>query len=361
MKRFLVTLLVLIVSLSLFASSFTSYRPLEREYRAMGCSGMSLSGVNKGFYTNPAALSNDKFNLVLPALEVGVGSFSEIITIPFSSLADGDFNAINEVLSKLTGTIPILDVKASSSLALFGFGASIDASGGIYTSGEGISVGLVPFLKVAGSFGYGRGFDIREDMTLEVGAMAHVSSFFYSSPIGVSELLNMVSSADFGTLGLKFTKMSFTMDVGTTLRLDNGFSFAVALTDMGAGSDSVNVITGEAEKFESDFSLNLGTGWERVFWKWLGVKASIDFNDVVGFVKDASLSNLLYHTNMGLKVNLTKGIGLMCGLKGGYPSLGADLKLWFIDLSVLYTMDEYSEYMGYNPRDTLSLLLRLEF
>ncbi|MGN1190590.1 MAG: hypothetical protein ACI4SL_09380 [Candidatus Ornithospirochaeta sp.] len=361
MKRFLVTLLVLIVSLSLFASSFTSYRPLEREYRAMGSSGMALSGVGKGFYTNPAALSNDKFNLVLPALEVGVGSFSEIVTIPFSALGDGNFDAINEVLSKLTGTIPILDVKASSSLTLFGFGAAIDASGGIYTSGEGISVGLIPFLKVAGSFGYGRGFDIRDDIKLEVGAVAHVSSFFYSSPIGVSELLDLFASSSLGNFGLKFTNMTFTMDVGTTLRLDDGLSFALALTDMGKGVNSVDMITGEEEKFDSDFSINIGGGWERVFWKWLGIKASIDFNDIVGFVKDASFSNFLYHTNMGLKVNLTKGIGLMCGLKGGYPSLGADLKLWFIDLSVLYTMDEYSEYMGYNPRDTLSLLLRLEF
>ena len=70
MKRLLFVLLILAVSLSLFASSFTSFMPLEREYRAMGCSGMSLKGVEKGFYINPASLSNDKFNLVLPSLEV---------------------------------------------------------------------------------------------------------------------------------------------------------------------------------------------------------------------------------------------------------------------------------------------------
>ena len=143
--------------------------------------------------------------------------------------------------------------------------------------------------------------------------------------------------------------------------MQNGFSFAMSLLDIGKGFDSVDIITGEKERVKSNFYLNVGSGWERVFWKWLGIKASLDFNDIVGFVKNASFSNFLYHTNMGLKLNLTKGIGVMCGLKGGYPSLGADLKLWFIDLSVLYTMDEYSEYVGYNPRDTLSVLLRLEF
>lgn len=361
MKRFLIVALILIVSFSLFASSFTSYRPLNREYRAMGCSGMSLRGVEKGFYTNPASLSNDKFNLVLPALEVGVGSFSDVVKISFSSFEDDGFDAINEVLSKLTGTIPILDIKASTSLVLFGFGAAADVSGGIYTSGEGISVGLVPFLKVGGSLGYGHGFDINDTMRLEVGTTAHVSSFFYSSPIGVEEVVNLFSPSSSGNLGLKFTNFTFSMDLGTTLRFNNGFSVALALNDMGAGTDSVDIITGEVEKSKSTFSLNIGGGWERVFWKWLGVKASLDFNDIIGFAKDTSLPNFLYHTNMGLKVNLTKGLGLMCGLKGGYPSFGADLKLWFLDLSVLYTMDEYSEFMGYNPRDTLSVLLRLEF
>ena len=357
MKRIVIVLILVFLSLSLFSVSFTSYRPLDREYRAMGSSGMSLKGVGKGFYTNPASLSNDSFNLVLPAIEMGVGSFSEIITIPFSS---GDNDAINEVLSKLTGTIPILDVKTSSSLVLFGFGVSFDASAGLYTSGEGLSVGLIPFMKVAGSLGYGHGFDINDNLRLEVGGVAHTSAFFYSTPIGIEELVGLFSSSG-DSIGLKFTNFTFSMDLGTTLRLQNGLSFALSLSDMGTGTDSIDIITGDTEKFESDFTINIGSGWERIFWKWFGVKASLDFCDVVGFAKDATFANLLYHTNMGLKLNFTKGLGLMCGMKGGYPSLGADLKLWIIDLSVLYTMDEYSEYVGYNPRDTLSVLLRLEF
>ena len=361
MKRIVIVLILVFLSLSLFSASFTSYRPLDREYRAMGSSGMSLKGVGKGFYTNPASLSNDSFNLVLPAIEMGVGSFSEIITIPFSSLSKGDYDAVNEVLSKLTGTIPIIDVKISSSLVLFGFGASFDASTGLYTSGEGISVGLIPYLKFGGSFGYGHGFDINEDIRLEVGAVAHMSSSFYSSPVGISELMNMLSTSAIDALGLKYAESTFSFDLGTTVRLQNGLSFAMTLSDIGNGSESVDIVTGDKEKFKSDFTLNIGSGWERVFWKWFGVKASIDFCDVVGFVKEATLTNFLYHTNMGLKFNFTKGFGLMCGLKGGYPTLGADLKLWFIDFSLLYTMDEYSEYMGYNPRDTLSILLRLEF
>lgn len=360
MKRIVIVLILVFLSLSLFSASFTSYRPLDREYRAMGSSGMSLKGVGKGFYTNPASLSNDSFNLVLPAIEMGVGSFSEIITIPFSSIKGDDFDSINAVLSKLTGTIPILDLKASSSLVLFGFGVSFDASAGLYTSGEGISVGLIPYLKFGGSFGYGHGFDINDNLRIEVGGVAHTSAFFYSIPIGIEELVGLFSSSG-GSIGLKFTNFTFSMDLGTTLRLQNGLSFALALSDMGTGTDSIDIITGDTEKFESDFTINIGSGWERVFWKWFGVKASLDFCDVVGFARDATFANFLYHTNMGLKFNFTKGFGLMCGLKGGYPTLGADLKLWFIDFSLLYTMDEYSEYMGYNPRDTLSILLRLEF
>ena len=317
--------------------------------------------MEKGFYTNPASLSNDKFNLVLPSLEMGVGSFTEIATIPFSSLGEGDFDAINEVLSKLTGTIPVLDMKASSSLALFGFGASINASLGLYTSGEGISVGLIPFMNIAASLGYGHSFGLKEGIRVEVGAMTHFSSFFYSSPLGIEEVVDTIVSESPEKLRLKLTDTAFSLDLGTTLRFDNGFSLALTMVDIGEGTDSVDIVTGEVERLKSDFSINFGSGWERVFWGWLGVKASLDFSDIVGFTKDVSFPNLLYHTNMGLKVNLTKGIGLMGGLKGGYPTLGADLMRRFIDLFVLYTMDEYSDYVGYNPRDSLSVQLRMVF
>lgn len=361
MKRSVVIFLVLFISLSVFASPFTSFRPLNREYRAMGEAGMSLTGSEKGFYSNPAALSTDNFSLVLPALEVGVGSFTEIMTIPFSKVAEGDMNAVNDILSKFTGTIPILDVKASSSLNIFGFGTALDVEGGLYTSGEGISVGLIPFVKVGGSVGYGKGFEIKDGMKLEVGGVGHMAMFFYSSPIDVSSLLDSLSKGDFEKISLRYSNTSVTVDLGTTLRFDNGFSLAMALNGIGKGSDGVDFITGEPLDYRSEFSLDFGAGWERVFYKWIGVKTAIDFTDTVGFIKDPSFASFLYHTNMGLKLNLTKGLGFMCGLKGGYPSLGMDLKLWFIDLSVLYTMDEYSDKMGFNPRDALSLLLRLEF
>ena len=111
---------------------------------------------------------------------------------------------------------------------LFGFGVSFDASAGLYTSGEGLSVGLIPFMKVAGSLGYGHGFDINDNLRIEVGGVAHTSAFFYSIPIGIEELVGLFSSSG-GSIGLKFTNFTFSMDLGTTLRLQNGLSLGFLL------------------------------------------------------------------------------------------------------------------------------------
>ena len=44
---------------------------------------------------------------------------------------------------------------------------------------------------------------------------------------------------------------------------------------MGTGTDSIDIITGDIEKFESDFTINIGSGWERIFWKWFGMDRNL--------------------------------------------------------------------------------------
>lgn len=362
MKRIsIILVLTSILALSLSAvPSLTSFRPLEREYRAMGESGMSLKGSSKGFSVNPAALSTDKFSLILPSVSLGVGSFYDIMGLPFNEIMEGKLGAVSEILTKLTGFIPLLDAQLSSSLVLHGFGFSIDGDLAVYSLGEGLSTGLVPCLKTGTTFGYGHRFSLTPSLDLEAGIVAHNTSFFYSTPIDINLALDLVLQ-DMENLNFSFAKTSLFFDVGTTLRSSSGFSLALSANGIGGSFTSRDVVKDETVTLYPEFSLDAGVGWERVFWSWLGLKAALDIKDITGLFSDLSFSELLYHMNMGMKLNLTKGLGLMCGLKGGYPSFGLDLKLFFFDLSLLYTTDEYSEKMGYNPRDTLSVLVGLEF
>ena len=363
MKKTLSLIIAFLLCASLFSASsnFVKYAPYPREYRAMGEAGLSLKGSERGFFVNPASLSTDDFSLVLPSLEVGIGSVSDIATIPFSSLEKLDADAIGETLGKVSGSMPILTAKSSISFSLFGFGAAFDLSGGVFTSGEGFAAGLVPFMKVAGTLGYGRSFVLSEKMDLEVGASAHTNLFFYSSPIGVSSLSATLVNGLEDNIRMNLSSLYFSVDVGSTLRLKSGFAFGVTLSDMGKDLMIEDIVTETGFYVPFTSSLGVGASWERVFWKWLGVKAALDVKDLGSLFSSPSFPSLLYHTNMGMALSLSKSLELMCGLKGGYPSFGADFKLFFIDLSLLYTVDEYSDKVGYNPRDTLSLIVRLEF
>ncbi|MDD7270348.1 MAG: hypothetical protein PUH25_00550, partial [Spirochaetales bacterium] len=74
-----------------------------------------------------------------------------------------------------------------------------------------------------------------------------------------------------------------------------------------------------------------------------------------------NLNNALYHLNLGGYFGIWNNLGLYGGLKGGYPSFGLKLKLLFMESYVTYTINEYSEFVGYNPKDTLSFSFRLLF
>ncbi|MGN1164402.1 MAG: hypothetical protein ACI4S4_06335 [Candidatus Ornithospirochaeta sp.] len=363
MKKMLAVALAILLVSSVFAgsASMVKYSPYPRDYRAMGEAGLSLGGSGRGFFVNPASFSTEKFSLVVPSLEVGVGSISDIVAIPFSSLMDLDAEALDDTMGRITGLMPLLIMKASLSLSLFGFGGALDASGGVFTSGEGISAGIVPFVKIAGTIGCGHSFDLREGLDLEVGIAAHTNLFFYSSPLDISSVGASLTEGLSDNVSMNLSSLNLSFDVGSTLRLGNGFSSGLVLSGLGKGFEMKDIVSEDDFTLPLSSSLDVGFGWERVFWKWLGIKAAVDIKDLSGLIKSFSFPNLLYHTNMGLGINFTKGIGIMCGLKGGFPSLGVDLKLFMVDVFVLYTVDEYSDSVGYNPRDTLSLVARLEF
>lgn len=363
MKKIALLILILTLNASLFAGNgaIGKYAPYPRDYRAMGEAGLSLKGSERGFFVNPASLSTKKFSLVLPSLEIGVGSISDIIDIPFSDLEKMDAGALDQTLGKISGVMPLVMAKAAVSTDIFGLGAAFDSSLGVFASGEGFSAGIVPFLKLAGTLGYGHSFALSERLDLEVGVAAHSNFFFYSSPLSVSSAASVLTDGLGGNVSMNLSSANLTFDVGTTIRSKNGLSFGLVLSGMGDDLEMKDMVTESEFTLERKSSLDVGLGWERVFWKWLGVKAALDVKDLTGLFSSFSFPSFLYHSNMGLGINFTKGLGLMCGLKGGFPSFGVDIKLFFLDVFVLYTVDEYSEKVGYNPRDTLSLVARIAF
>ncbi len=353
MKKILSFLFLLILVFSVSAIDISNelnrsnYIPSSMTFRAMGESGRAIALAEDGFSINPAALASDSFQLILPSFEAGVTNVNALLNADIKGVLKKDTKAMMDMLSLLSGSSYFIDGKISSSVIIKGFGLSFSLKSGLYTSGESISAYVTVPIEGVLSLGYAHEFDLNDNYKLSVGGVLHTNIRYYIKPVDVSTFVDVASGT--AKLDLSFIKESnLTLDLGATIKMPYGFN----------GALTVNNITLKNFKGNLNYNISLSTslGWS---YKYGPLRLSLAM-DLVDLAR-MNLNNALYHLNLGGYIGLWNNFGLYGGLKGGYPSFGLKLKLFFMESYVTYTINEYSEYMGYNPKDTLSFSFRLLF
>lgn len=353
MKKILTIVLLLLLAFSISAMDISSelnkstYNPTSMTFRAMGESGRAIALAEDGFSVNPAALANERFMLILPSFEAGVTNVNALLNSDIRAVLKKDTTAMMDMLSLLSGSSYFIDGKISSSLIIKGFGVSFSLKSGIYTSGESISAYVTVPIESVLSFGYAHEFDLNDSYKLSVGGVFHTNLRYYIKPVDISTFVDVATGDE--KLDLSFIKESnLTLDLGATLKMPYGFSSALTIDHITLKNFKGNL--------KYDLALSTSLGWSYKYGP-LRLSLAMDLVDITRI----NLNNALYHLNLGGYIGIWNNLGLYGGLKGGYPSFGLKLKLLFMESYVTYTINEYSEFVGYNPKDTLSFSFRLLF
>lgn len=353
MKKISLILIALLLVLSLPAKDFsselnrTAYIPTSMTFRAMGESGRAIALPEDGFSVNPAALASDGFELILPSFEAAVTNVNALLNSDIKGVLNKDTTAMMDMLSLLSGSSYFIDGKISSSLIIKGFGVSFSLKSGLYTSGESISAYVTVPIEGVLSLGYAHEFDLNNSYKLSIGGVLHTNLRYYIKPVDVTTFVDVATGDE--KLDLSFIKESnLTLDLGATLKMPYGFSSALTIDHITLKNLKGNL--------KYDLSLSTSLGWSYKYGP-LRLSLAMDLVDITRI----QINNALYHLNLGGYIGLWNNLGLYGGLKGGYPSFGLKLKLLFMESYITYTINEYSEFVGYNPKDTLSFSFRLFF
>ena len=359
MRKVLILFLLIFTLMPAFCNQFIDefdkslYRPTSSVYRAMGSSGRAISLSEDACFVNPAN-NDESFRLILPSVEFGVSNPRELLAT-LNSVIKKDVNKMLDALSILSGSSYLASIKLSGMMIIKGFSIQGDLRLGLYTRGESISASISIPTEAVLTIGYSHIFEFENDYSLSIGGNAHLNHREYSIPIDAASFVNYyVNKKELIEGRIIGSNISF--DLGATFNLPYGFNTSLTLEDIAFDikyKDSNNI---EERIVKIPLSLCLSLGYKDKFGPFTFMGA-IDLVDVLKI----NSNNFFYHLNMGAGVEIWKNIGLYGGLKGGYPSFGLKLKLFFFELFASYEINDYSKYVGYNPKDTLSIMIRLFF
>ncbi len=363
MKKLLSLLLILTLSLQLLCATDmfhnlhdTSYRDLPMRYSAMGESGISLSRDEDSLSVNAGAVRTKGFRLIVPSVRVDLLNCAHLKDIDFIKISKGEISAISDAVSFLSGDAPIARLSLGTAMQINGFDLGLNATCGLFSSGESIAAMFTGYADGSLSAGYAHRFSLSEEYALTLGGTGHVNLRFSTTAVDVNTFVDYVTEKSTKLIGGIVSGYSLSLDLGATLELPYGFSAALSVNDISSPyTYSVGTV------ISVPCNITLGSGWRMRAIGFLDLQAAVDVTDIIGLVRDFSPSEMLYHLNMGAGAGLWNMLSVYGGLKGGYPSFGARVKLLFAEISASYTISEYSRYMGYNPKDMLSLQLRLVF
>lgn len=363
MKKILLILSLIILSSSLvFASDFfhnlhdASYRPLSLRHAAMGESGIALSRDEDSLFVNAGAVKTKGFRLVIPSISVDLLNVAHIKDVDYPKIMKGNVAAISEAVSFLSGEAPIARVSLGTAMQINGFVLGVNGTAGLFSRGESISAIFTGYADTALSLGYSHRFQLSDAMTLTLGGTGHVNLRFSTTAVDVNTFVDYTMDNSRKLIGGIVNGYALSLDLGSTLELPYGFSAAVTVNDI-----SSPYIYSDGSSINIPCNVTLGLGWQMKVLGFINLQAAADITDAAGLVRNLSRSDLLYHLNLGAGAGLWNIVTVYGGLRGGYPSFGAVVKLLFAELSAAYTVREYSQYMGYNPKDMLTVSLRLVF
>lgn len=400
MKKILITLLVLALSLStLFAGdSFyeaepaaygsigKSYRPNNAEVLGMGGAGIALMTSENALFYNPASLAEGRFRLSLPSVGVTLyhpydlvkkdSNGESFLNKAMKASKDNMGSLVTDLLSIVgTSFSPLMKVDVSTGMILpFGLGFGVYVTDTAYT----YSASVIDEVNAVAALGYAYKLNLGS-IALSLGVDAKFSALAFTKRIGSTEVISIMNSSD--VMSTKLTLASGwapLMDVGATLSIGKslfasvvysdinltGYKMKVTETTIGDLSKNYQdlVKTGEDFTIKGEGYLNAGLGF-KYDMKLLKFKLACDFNDILGFVKSDEIDarSFVYHLSAGAEVGLFNTIILRGGFNSGYFTAGASFDLFVFRIDAAYFWQEMGTTAGRRGLDGLTIRFNIGY
>ncbi len=369
MKRLFLSVLILLVSISLFSSPTVyngitdkPYRADTFRFKAMGKAGLAIPKRQEPFFINAAGLADDRtFYLDIPNISLSIYHVKTLLTAPYGKIMDGDVEAILATVNDFKGATPFVRADEGISFSFRSFGASVDIRETLYTYGDSIGTGFIPALNSALSFGWGHRWTAGNNVDLDFGIMGHLSGVWYSTDISIESALSLILGSN-DAISLVSGSWSATMDLGFIATFDNGFSLGATVNNIGGCIFLLDTTENKTESIFTPVYANIGVGWSKTIKKWFSLGLAADLVNIEElFSPDFRFSYLPYYINLGAELNFSTWFAIYLGLDGGYPSCGLKLQLLNLRLTALYRIEEFGSEVGLNPVDSLEVGLTLAF
>lgn len=381
----LISILLLITGI-VFAEDYDSplFMPVTPEVTAQGGSFTAVAHGYNSLFTNPAGFARED------------GSFTILSASPASYFVPDE--ATINAFSNLTNDAAAVIESVSDIIMDNGIGARLPV-GAIGIAGKRIGLGLVGDVDV-----YGRGGTTALGTTLDatvtmglIGGYAHPFHFGATTvnlggdvkylkrtevrDLGLLDVMESTNS-DSGAISADvYTGSGLGFDIGTIVER-GPWSLGLALRDVGGTAfeyvylDSINpddpssLIPGstsgtEVTGYAIPMSMNVGFGWDpepprglRFFFdpmvhaEWQHVMYKEDPDRVPSFWAEL---------HAGTEVRVFRFIKVRAGINQGYPTVGAGIKLLFLDVNMAYFGREIGRYAGTKPNEGLAIEAAIRF
>jgi len=341
------------------------FNPLTPRAAGMGSPTLAAPKGRETLWTNPAGFAVGKRSFTLFAIGASaLGNPADVMDALSADVGDAGemLSALEPVITKSGAGFNIQGGLAWVGKRI-GVGLNLDADAYVY--GRPFPLGTEGYVDstVALSLGYAHPIKLTDSITVAIGAAVHPSLKYRAELDG--ELIEMLVTEDDQADAiieerLESPAWGFPIDVGVHSTLPLGFSASVVVSDLngryrGGASD---------DEYLVPWSVGAGVAWHPNLGplKWLiDPTITADVTNVNLIVNEET--SVWKELHLGIEVaTLKQFITLWAGLNAGYPSFGAEIDLFVIDVGVAYTTTEKGRYLGDRPVTsvTVEVAIRLD-
>ena len=369
-----------------------SFRPNDSAY---------YDGLNYGLFRNPSDFANSR--LRVQGLDIENNSFNYAKALQNRSVAESlsnitkfDWdkkNLVNYVMGLFTevgtgyNSIVAGGFGMGAQLGNFGFGvnANVEVKSMPRINDEGeldqdmksiLGNGYLPVVDAAVSFGYGVRIMDLDDISLDIGATAHVAEKLYLLQLNYDKVSDLVEkTATFDDLPAR-GGIAFPIDIAATL----GFFGQRLNVSLMANNLNGYYYMKEYDNFKNAVAFDGGTGDYTVYTPWL-LSAAVIFNPRLGVVnptvgleitgmnqylqneihKARPIMELMKYVHLSATVDIF-GIGTVkASYKYGYPEVGIGAGFLGSKMELVYGYREAGKNYGDKPVDYMTLRVRLAY
>ncbi len=406
MKKILGLLLLMVLTMSLFAASdggsykkvvTVPFRPTL--YSTPGTLAYKM-------YNNQAELARNRFMLQLPNVSVTMYNVAKAMSAPttaeaLSKISHLDFSSANliNLASKMmlnlgTGRNDVITINAGLGFAINKFGFSFDLRADSRTKPSEGSTGIqniyntevVPLVNAAATVAYGTRIYETNSFFLDLGVGVRYALKGYATGISGK---NAVEYLEHGTSLSMMAKSGFAIpfDVALTYGIMNGnLRFNLNVNNLNGyyymkdyqidkPEDLFAVITGGKTPISGSnfvlytpWQLNLGLVWEPKV-KVLNPVFSFTIEDINGYIKEDLNKNggkkpgleLITHLVARIDLRIVKVVNLSIAFQNGYPMFGLSAGFKGNTIEVSYSFHEAGDLYGAKPVDALTFRVKFGF